>query len=75
MIQETKTLKNFCNDPNLCSPIEEIYIEEIYIEGIYIEEIYIEEIYIKEIYIEEIYIELELSVSSFTKTNNDQSQS
>ena len=70
MIQETKTLKNFCKDPNLCSPIEEIYIEEIYIEGIYIEEIYIEEIYIKEIY-----IELELSVSSFTKTNNDQSQS
>ena len=70
MIQETKTLKNFCKDPNLCSPIEEIYIE-----GIYIEEIYIEEIYIKEIYIEEIYIALELSVSSFTKTNNDQSQS
>ena len=70
MIQETKTLKNFCKDPNLCSPIEEIYIE-----GIYIEEINIEEIYIKEIYIEEIYIELELSVSSFTKTNNDQSQS
>lgn len=60
MIQETKTLKNFCKDPNLCSPIEELYIEEIYIEGIYIEEIY---------------IALELSVSSFTKTNNDQSQS